>query len=90
MMLKPYDEQEALAMLPLLSAITQEVEERTSALEILEEAKQDIQRRVESITQEFLRQQSVMDEQMRRLQNEKHELKMQIERINKPGHQQAA
>jgi hypothetical protein len=36
MMLKPYDEQEALAMLPLLSAITQEIKERTSALEILE------------------------------------------------------
>ena len=36
MMLRPYDEQEALAMLPLLGAITQEIKERTSALEILE------------------------------------------------------
>ena len=36
MMLKPYDEQEALAMLPLLGAITQEIKERTSALEILD------------------------------------------------------
>jgi len=36
MMLKPYDEQEALAMLPLLGAITREIEERTSTLGILD------------------------------------------------------
>jgi len=36
MMLRPYDEQEALAMLPLLGAITQEIKERTSALEIID------------------------------------------------------
>ena len=32
----PYDKQEALAILPLLGAITHEIKERTSALEILD------------------------------------------------------
>jgi len=36
MLFKPYDEQEALAMLPLLGSITREIMERTNALELLE------------------------------------------------------
>ena len=36
MITQPYDEQEALAMLPLLGSITREIKDRTSALEILE------------------------------------------------------
>lgn len=45
----------------------------------LEEAKKDLQRRLETLTQEFMRQQGIMDEQMRRLQNEKFELKKELE-----------
>src|SRR5688572_32413074 len=45
----------------------------------LEEAKKDLQRRLETLTQEFMRQQGIMDEQMRRLQNEKFELKKELD-----------
>jgi hypothetical protein len=45
----------------------------------LEEARKDLTRRLETMAQEFMRQQSIMDEQLRRVQNEKHELKTQLE-----------
>jgi len=58
--------------------------------EELEIAKQDIHRRIEQITEEFVRQQSIMDEQMRRLQNEKFELKKELENMAQQIRQRAA
>ena len=59
-----------------------------SRKEELEAAKRDIQKRVETITQEFLRQQTMMDEQMRRLQNEKHQLKEELDQMSSRVRQQ--
>jgi flagellar capping protein FliD len=56
----------------------------------LEDAKKDLNKRVELMSQEFLRQQSIMDEQMRRIQNEKHELKIELENMANKSRQQAA
>jgi len=56
-------------------------DETAKRKEELEEAKRDLQKRLESVTQEFVHQQSIMDEQMRRLQNEKHELKISMENM---------
>lgn len=56
----------------------------------LEEAKKDLNKRVELMSQEFLRQQSIMDEQMRRIQNEKHELKVELENMATKFRQKAA
>ena len=58
--------------------------------EELEQVKKDLQKRIESLTQEFMHQQSVMDEQMRRLQNEKHELKQELETLASQVRQQRA
>jgi chromosome segregation ATPase len=55
-----------------------------------EEAKKDLQRRLETLTQEFMRQQGIMDEQMRRLQNEKFELKKELEGGGRSSGQQKA
>ena len=47
----------------------------------LEDAKKDRQARVDTMSHEFMRQQGILNEHMRRLQNDKHELKTQVENM---------
>ena len=54
MIFKPYDEQQALAILPLLGSITQEIQERTLAVELLE-IEIDMLRSVKPVDEDALR-----------------------------------